>query len=376
MSKYKQLIAGIIIGVLLFNIIPVTALSGIKAIEVKYNNIKITLNGNEVKTDAEPFQYQGYTFVPLKSIVDAMGGSVAWNASKDTIAITSMQSPVTPIKKDNITYADLTNVVQNVTYQELRGNIAKFSGKIVSVLSYQNVTKYIVTLGNAKNNTANLVEIVAINDEISDKFIQGDNVYFEAEVLGYINEDVFNINFILPQLLVKKINKISGENTQANNKEITEINTTSELKEYLESKYSELETCIGKTIFTFDIDENTTTIFPWDYWIKVRYEYSFFEGAMLSNKYTKEQKNLLNQQLKEHQEKLAKDVINAMPNKKFIGGYYDSWYRYPNLRVDLQSRRYFSWTNYNEVDFLEKDKYSTTKASNFRWYDFIDDKLE
>lgn len=97
---------------------------------------------------------------------------------------------------------------------------------------------------------------------------------------------------------------------------------------------------------------------------------------MLNNKYTNYEKETLRQQLKEHQEKLAKDIISKMPDKKFYGGYYDSFYRYPNLQMDLQTTYYYSWTNYEVPDFLTKDKYGSAKASTFRWYDLIDDKLE
>ena len=73
---------------------------------------------------------------------------------------------------------------------------------------------------------------------------------------------------------------------------------------------------------------------------------------------------------------IGETVIKKMPDKKFYGGYYDSWYRYPNLRVDLQTRRYYSWTNYDEPNILSnKSEYEQTKPSKFRWYDFIDDEF-
>jgi len=156
------------------------------------------------------------------------------------------------------------------------------------------------------------------------------------------------------------------------------INSLSDLKQFLENNFSTLQTCIGTTRFTFDIYENTMSIEPYDYWIKVGYEYEFFEGAMISIKYTNEQKDKLRQELKDHQEKLAKAVITAMPNKKFYGCYYKSWYKYPNLKIDLQTRQYYSWTNYDEPDILNidvKDIYNSTKPSTFRWYPIIDDEL-
>lgn len=153
------------------------------------------------------------------------------------------------------------------------------------------------------------------------------------------------------------------------------ITSTQELQSFLNQNYSTLETVIGSTNFTFNILENDRTYIAYDYWIQVKYEYEFFEGAMSSTKYTREQKDTLFNQLKEHQKNLAEAVISKMSNKKFYGGYYDSWYKYPNLRVDLQTRRYLSWTNYDQAPLLEFDEYYATKPSTFRWYDFIDDTL-
>lgn len=153
--------------------------------------------------------------------------------------------------------------------------------------------------------------------------------------------------------------------------------TVHEIQNFLAKNYGTLETVIGKTTFTFDIMENTKSYSPYDYWIMVRYDYNFFGGAMTSIKYTDEQKNTLRQQLRDHQEKLAHGIIAAMPNKKFYGGYYDSWYKYPNLKVDLQTRKYYSWRNFDEpvIGTDINQTYNNAKIGPFRWYSLIDDTL-
>jgi len=67
------------------------------------------------------------------------------------------------------------------------------------------------------------------------------------------------------------------------------ITNLSELKTFLNTNYSTLQTCIGQTHFTFNIDENTDSFTEYDYWIQVGYEYEFFSGAMTSIKYTIEE---------------------------------------------------------------------------------------
>lgn len=156
------------------------------------------------------------------------------------------------------------------------------------------------------------------------------------------------------------------------------IETTEDLKRYLENNYSELNTSIGKTKFTFGILENNQTFFPEDYSIEVRYDSTFFFDLTYSNKLTKDQKEKVKEELKEHQEMLAKAVINTMPNKKIKGSYHDSWWKYPNLKMDLQTRDYYSWSNFDEPSYLDQnfsDTYEIAKPSTFRWTPEKDDKL-
>lgn len=89
MGKLKQLILGFIIGGLIFGGIPVVASSGAKNIEVTYDNIKIALDGKVAQTDAEPFRYQGLTYVPLRFISESLGATVNWNTQTKTVEITS-----------------------------------------------------------------------------------------------------------------------------------------------------------------------------------------------------------------------------------------------------------------------------------------------
>ena len=257
MKKYKQIVIGFILGALLFGGVPVMATVGMKSINAHFNNIKVIVNGKEIVTDKEPFIYEGYTYLPIRPVLEALGLNIDWNDYMKTI--------------------DISNP--------------------------------------------------------------------------------------------SEIDVVKSENKE------TEVNTTQRIQSFLEDNYSTLSTIIGDTKFTFDIDENKTTSFPWDYWIQVHYEYNFFEGAMWSTEYTEKQKSTLKSELKEHQENLGKALIKEFPDKKFSGGYYDSYYRYPNLKMDLQTFYYYSWINYEHPDFLTKDKYGETKPSTFRWHDLLDDEL-
>lgn len=177
----------------------------------------------------------------------------------------------------------------------------------------------------------------------------------------------------------KQINENINQNASAsNNDTITalvdnvKISSKEDLLNYLNNKFSKLNTCIGETNFTFNIDENTSLLAPYDYWIQVGYDYNFFDGAMSSIKYTKEQKAQLKEQLKDFQELLAKTIIAKIPNKKIQGGYFDSWYKYPSLQLDLITRYYYTWINF---DYTGNPSYDNAKLSNFKWDTSMDSKF-
>ena len=118
------------------------------------------------------------------------------------------------------------------------------------------------------------------------------------------------------------------------------------LNQFLLTNFGTCETSLGPTSFEFDIHENDSIYWPYDYWIQVEYDSGFFVLDMNSKDVTTEMNHKVCEELKNFQERLARAVIELMPSKKFYGGYYDSWYRYPTLKVDLITRRYYSWVNY------------------------------
>ena len=80
-------------------------------------------------------------------------------------------------------------------------------------------------------------------------------------------------------------------------------------------------------------------------------------------------------ELKAHQEKLARAVMASMPGEKLTGKYIYSWYKYPSISAGFESRKYYTWVNYSPVGIVMLD-YDETTVSSFQWYPDLDDKLE
>ena len=89
-SSIKGFVSGVLVTVLLMSAIPALASTGSKTIEVFYNNIKITLDGNQITPRdgrgeiVEPFIYNDSTYLPLRAVATALGLSVDWDGSTQT----------------------------------------------------------------------------------------------------------------------------------------------------------------------------------------------------------------------------------------------------------------------------------------------------
>jgi hypothetical protein len=95
---FKGIAVGVVATLLLANIPAVFALTGTKALNAAYKDIKIVVDGNVVTpTDAngnivEPFIVDGTTYLPLRAAVNAITGgakSVEWDQGTSTIYIGS-----------------------------------------------------------------------------------------------------------------------------------------------------------------------------------------------------------------------------------------------------------------------------------------------
>jgi len=89
----KGFVAGVLVTLLFTTALPAFATAGTKAIEVTYNNIKITLDGKQITPRdgqgniVEPFLYEGTTYLPLRSVANALGLAVDWDGTTQTVIL-------------------------------------------------------------------------------------------------------------------------------------------------------------------------------------------------------------------------------------------------------------------------------------------------
>jgi len=154
------------------------------------------------------------------------------------------------------------------------------------------------------------------------------------------------------------------------------LDSAKNIEEYLNNTYDTLNTSIGKTKFEFEVIKNTSSYSDYDYWIQTDYDLGFFLEVQTSIEHSSDVKNKVKEELRNYQYEIAQDLIKKIPDKKIYCGYYKSWYRYPSLKVDLISRRYYTWKNYDDTNYLsEVEAYYQNIPSTFRWDSNIDDEL-
>lgn len=89
-QRAKDLLTGVVVSALVFGIVP-TAFAKVSdmTIPVSYKNIKIVIDGQELKTDKEPFIYDGTTYLPVRAVGEAVGKTVGWDGAANTVTLSS-----------------------------------------------------------------------------------------------------------------------------------------------------------------------------------------------------------------------------------------------------------------------------------------------
>lgn len=162
----------------------------------------------------------------------------------------------------------------------------------------------------------------------------------------------------------------------------TKIESPRQLESYLKENYPELKTDLVTVKFDYTVIENDDLRFDYDY--RINYKLTFspwqsnFESAMDNHLRSIKHQDTAQEdvakarkQLNDFIETMAKDVIGKLPNKRILGENFESWYKYPNLRMDWHWSSKYSWTNYEPISMKHvwvdrpEDYYRVTNPVDF-----------
>lgn len=137
---------GLIVGALIFTIIPVSAV--IEEFICYRADYKVMINGKEYTHDTLPIlNYKGNTYAPFRSVLEAAGLKVNWNAELGQAEV------ITPV--NSITMTDLdASTLQRATLNNLAG--IEYNG-----VFYVETSSLIQNYGIVLNRKSDIVQIIS-----------------------------------------------------------------------------------------------------------------------------------------------------------------------------------------------------------------------
>ena len=85
-EQLKGFVSGAVVTSLMLGVIPMASAAVQQiSIPVSYNNIQIVVDGEKLKTDKEPFIYEGTTYLPVRAVAQATGKEVMWDNASQTV---------------------------------------------------------------------------------------------------------------------------------------------------------------------------------------------------------------------------------------------------------------------------------------------------
>ncbi|WP_352400148.1 copper amine oxidase N-terminal domain-containing protein [Anaerotignum sp.] len=86
--KFKDMALGAMVATLIVGAVPIAyGKVADTMIPVSYNSIKVLVDGKELKTDKEPFTYDGTTYLPVRAVAEAVGKEVKWDSATKTVTL-------------------------------------------------------------------------------------------------------------------------------------------------------------------------------------------------------------------------------------------------------------------------------------------------
>jgi len=90
-----------LLGAMVLGTCPVSAEDGTREISAAFRDIKIIVDGKQLSTPAEPFIYNGTTYLPVRAVGEAVGKEVAWDNDTKTVTLTT-PPPTIEAERDTI----------------------------------------------------------------------------------------------------------------------------------------------------------------------------------------------------------------------------------------------------------------------------------
>lgn len=178
----KKFISGLVIGGLITTSVTAFAATAVN-IQAVYSVKRLIVDGVDTGKGNTAFVSNGTTYVPLRTISDALGSEISWDSSTKTIYInsknnTNLNGEPTDLPSTNGTTSTPTTTTPNTTTQN---NSGYWNGKkLISITTAENAAIKAVGGGSVIWKESDIYD----NDDIPtyDFKIQKNNKVYEVEV--------------------------------------------------------------------------------------------------------------------------------------------------------------------------------------------------
>lgn len=326
---------------------PSTKVNSLEGIQYFINLEELFINVNNTISDLTPIE----NLINLKEIIVYESNISDLTPLKNLINLQD-------IRISNSTIADIKPLEGLVNLKELHlinNNIAN----IFPLRNLVNLETIMLSDNNIDNidilkDLKNLKTVVIHNTRVSDLFALTELP--ELEFIGAYNIPITIAD--LARTYQPSIKKGIRILSNFNENELLNINiyektyvlnkdpSANELNKYLTNKYNTLETLAGYETLSYRVEKNNRMYTRHDYEITVIFPVRKYERIFYSNQFSTEEKYQIREQLRKYLQYMAEDLISKLPNKRLSGGYYESWYTYPTLKVDINQEYGYQWSNY------------------------------
>lgn len=390
----------------------VTATKGDEKVVATINSKNVYINGETKTLDVPPMVIDDRTLVPVRFVAEAFGANVDWDEATQTVVIGTKQSQpeisltadaLTTYKEyshfgikykvpiewkdptvngDNVYYYPVDGMITVQTTGDINGKLDEntfqqmLNGISKGIENYQLLSTDKTTLSN--NLEAYIAEITGI---ISNHSMNMKLVCFQKDksvivlMCGDFGNSLKNrqqFDNVINSISINNDNATIDDNEKTYNRIEYDFSSTTGIESYLYDNYKILNSDVGEFKFKFYVSDSGYDSEDFSINVKANgpdlgllFEY---DTVVLGN-YSESEIENSKKQLKEFMKTLATDLIKKMPNKKLTGSYHDSYYRYPNIKMDMIIEDYCTWANYD----LGND---SAKVSAFRWLPNLDGRTE
>lgn len=171
---------------------PTKTVVGIKDstnIKMKIGNKELIKNGQTMLLDVPPQIVNNRTLVPIRAVAESFDANVSWDANRKTVIINTSKSSVPDLSTGEIPYTYLESELQVLLGEDYE----YFKKCMFSTASqYDEQSQVLVITGNYPDLYTDMRGIVSLdkNGQINIAFLRGDNIEY------YANSTNVNINYM------------------------------------------------------------------------------------------------------------------------------------------------------------------------------------